>query len=256
MAGDGRGHPAGPEDGLSELKTQFLASLNHEVRTPLTGILGMTDLLLETSLDPEQKDYVSAIRTCAGELLVLFDKTLEYSDLSCGRVTLTRREFHLQESLRGAVRGNLAGARAKGLQLRLRMASGLPPVAIGDGPRLQRLLGHLVENAVKFTDRGRVVVGARGRAAGNRLELHIEVRDTGIGIAPESLPLAFQTFRQLDSGPARGYNGLGLGLSLVLGLTELMGGVLKVDSTPGCGSTFTVVVPLELPADESLRAAS
>jgi len=241
---------SGPEDELSDLKTQFLGSLNHEVRTPLTGILGMTDLLLETPLDPEQKDYVSSIRTCADELLVLFDKILEFSDLASGRAVLARGEFHLPESLRGAVRTHLTSARAKGLGLVCRLAPGLPEVAIGDAARLQRLLAHMVENAVKFTEYGKVEVNATGQIAGGRLDLRLEVCDTGIGISPEKLPLLFETFRQLDSGPARGYNGLGLGLSLVQQLTALMGGSLAVDSTPGRGSVFSVTVPLELPVTE------
>lgn len=242
--------PVEQHDELASLKTQFLGSLNHEVRTPLTGILGMTDLLLETRLDSEQKDYVASIRTCADELLVLFDKTLEYSDLSSGRPVLARREFHLPESLRGAVHEHLPNARAKGLRLVCRMAPGLPEVAIGDAARLQRLLTHLVENAVKFTDFGRVEVSAAGRGNDRGFELRLDVCDTGIGIAPERLPLVFEAFRQLDSGPARGHNGLGLGLSLVQKLTALMGGTLTVDSTPGRGSVFTATIPLELPVGE------
>ncbi len=242
--------PSEPEDGLASLKTQFLGSLNYEVRTPLTGILGMTDLLLETALDEEQRDYVSDIRTCADDLLALFDKTLEFSDLASGRVVLARREFHLPECLRGAVDEHVTSARAKGLRLVCHLAPNLPEVAIGDAARLQRLLTHIVDNAVKFTDQGTVEVCAAGQIDDRELDLSLKVRDTGIGIAPEKLPLAFETFRQLDSGLARSYNGLGLGLSLAQKLTALMGGSLAVDSTPGRGSTFSVTVPLALPDGE------
>ncbi len=243
-----------PHDELASLKTQFLGSLNHELRTPLTGILGMTDLLLETRLDAEQQDYAASIRACADQLLVLFDKTLEFSDLASGRAVLARREFRLPESVRGAVYEHLTSARAKGLRLVCRMCSGLPEVAVGDAARLQRLLTHLVENAVKFTEFGRVEVIAAGRIDGRRLELRLDVSDTGIGIPPERLPLVFEAFRQLDSGPARAYNGLGLGLSLAQKLASLMGGALAVDSAPGRGSVFSAIIPLELPSGERSAA--
>ncbi len=243
-------------DDIAGLKTQFLTSLNYEVRTPLTGILGMTDLLLETTLDEEQKEYVATVRVCADDLLALFTKTLEFSDLSFGRVVLARQEFHLPESLRGAVSAHSLAARAKGLSLRSRFAVSLPEVAIGDARRLQQVLSHILDNAVKFTERGKVEVGASGDIADGKFVLQLEVRDTGIGIPADKLPAVFESFRQLDSGLSRSYNGLGLGLSLVQKLTALMGGSLAVESEPGQGSLFSVAIPLELPAGGTVTPGS
>ena len=236
-------------DELTALKTQFLASLNHEVRTPLTGILGMTDLLLETPLSEDQREYVDTVRNCADELLALFTKTLEFSDLSSGRVSLARQELHLTESLRSVVAAFTSSARAKGLSLRCRLASDLPDTVIGDAPRLQEVLSHIVDNALKFTEHGTVEVRVAGRVQDGRYVLNLSVRDTGIGIPPDRLVAVFDAFRQLESGLSRSYNGLGLGLSLVQKLTSLMGGSVTVESEAGKGSLFTVSIPLELPAD-------
>jgi two-component system, sensor histidine kinase len=236
-------------DELTALKAQFLASLNHEVRTPLTGILGMTDLLLETVLNEGQREYVATIQECADELLALFTKTLEFSDLSTGRMSLARQELHLAESLRSVVASFGSSAQAKGLSLRCRLAGDLPDTVIGDAPRLQQLLSHLVDNAVKFTQQGRIEVSATGRVQDGRLLLNLSVRDTGIGIPPDRLVAVFDDFRQLESGLSRSYNGLGLGLSLVHKLVSLMGGSVTVESEAGRGSLFTVTVPLDLPAN-------
>ena len=235
------------DDEFAGLKTQFLASLNHEVRTPLTGILGMTDLLQETALDEEQKEYVATVRVCADDLLALFNKTLEFSDLSSGRVVLERQELHLRESLRGVISTHLSSARAKGLTLRYHLASDLPEVVVGDAGRLQQVLFHLLDNAVKFTERGKVEVSASGKVVDGKLALRLVVRDTGIGIPPDKLLAVFESFRQLDSGLARSYPGLGLGLSLVQKLTALMGGNLSVESDMGHGTVFSLTLPLEVP---------
>ena len=234
------------EDSLSSLKTQFLASLNHEVRTPLTGILGMIDLLLETPLDDEQKDYVTTVRLCADDLLALFNKTLEFSDLSSGRCELTRQEFHLPETLRNAVMEHAENARGKQIKLVCRLAPDLPEVAVGDAVRLRQVVSYVVENGVKFTEQGKVEVLGTGRFDDGRFVLKLKVTDTGIGIPADKLLAVFESFRQLDSGLARSYPGLGLGLPLVQKVTMLMGGDLAVESEPGRGSVFSVTIPLEL----------
>jgi CheY-like chemotaxis protein len=239
------------DDQLAGLKTQFLASLNHEVRTPLTGILGMTDLLLETPLDEEQKDYLATVRICADDLLALFNKTLEFSDLSSGRFELTHQEFHLAETLRSAVLAHAQDARAKGLKLTCRLSPDLPEVAIGDALRLKQMLSHVVENAVKFTEVGKVEVIGTGCLKHGKLELMLRVCDTGIGIPAEKQAAVFESFRQLDSGLARAYSGLGLGLPLVHKLSVLMGGEVTVESEPCRGSVFSVILPLEVAAAES-----
>jgi two-component system capsular synthesis sensor histidine kinase RcsC len=168
---------------------------------------------------------------------------------------LARREFHLPESVRGVVSAHSAGARAKGLRMICRLAPSLPEVVVGDAAKLQSVLSHILDNAVKFTERGKVEVGARCSRQGGGLDLELEVRDTGIGMAADKLAEAFESFRQLDAGLARRYNGLGLGLPVVRKLTMLMGGRMWVESRLGGGSVFRVAVPLDLPPESPIAIA-
>jgi CheY-like chemotaxis protein len=232
------------------LKAQFLASLNHEIRTPLSGILGMTDLLLETELNEEQQEYVGSARLCAENLLALLNATLDYSDLSAGKLAVEEAEFDLPDTLSSAVSQFAQRASAKGLKLACSIGPDLPAVAVGDALRLRQLLSHLLDNAVKFTERGEVHVLACSRASGGgSLMLCVQVTDSGIGIHAGKLGAIFESFRQLDSGLARSYSGLGLGLALSQKLVELMGGEISAESEPGKGSTFSIAVPLRLSAD-------
>lgn len=235
---------------LTDPRGRFLASLNHEVRTPLSGILGMTDLLLETSLDDEQKEYVLAARLCAENLLELMNATLEYSALSSEHVILDNSEFALRELL-----DNVAGefefkAGSKGLRLIRSFASNLPEMAFGDVLRLRQILGHLLANAVKFTAQGHIEFSASAEPLGDReFALHLRITDTGIGIPAEDLQSVFESFHQLESGLSRRYSGLGLGLALAQKITSLMKGTLSAVSEVGAGSTFMVDVPLRASAD-------
>jgi signal transduction histidine kinase/CheY-like chemotaxis protein len=228
----------------ARLKGQFLASLNHEIRTPLSGIVGMVDLLLETSLDDEQREFVLTTKLCADNLLEMLNATLEYSALSAGAVTPDQCEFHLAETIDSALSEHALRASSKGLALRRTLAGGLPETVLGDAPLLRKLLSHLIGNAVKFTERGEIEVSCA--CEGDRLVLRVS--DTGIGIAAEHLPQVFESFHQVDGGLDRSYPGLGLGLSIVKQLVHLLQGSVQVDSLPQQGSVFSVRLPLRLPA--------
>ncbi len=231
-------------DELTNLKVRFLAVLNHEIRTPLSGIMGMTDLLLETRLDDEQREYVSAARDCAETLFEVLNATLEYSALSSGRVRLEEAEFYVAEVVAAAVAEHQFKAESKGLRLFSTVESGVPQIVVGDALRLRQVLSHLISNGIKFTPQGEVEV--RVLSAGiqdTTIRLRIQVMDSGIGIPADQLAHIFDSFRQLDSGLSRTYNGLGLGLALVEKLTTLMKGRIWADSTVGEGSTFFVEIP-------------
>lgn len=243
---------SGPKQDLDQLKGSFLASLNHEIRTPLSGILGMADLLLETRLDDEQREYVQAARLCAESLFEVLNAALEYSSLEAGRFSLEESEFSLKETLDAALDQHLPRAQAKGVRLFSTLEAGLPETMTGDAPRLRELLGHLVGNAIKFTHVGSVELRSfidRTPDQGNWLVA--EVRDTGIGIQADRLEIIFESFRQVESGLSRSYPGLGLGLAVARKLATLMNGRIEVESTLGKGSTFTVRLPVRQPVTDA-----
>ena len=234
-------------DEVTRLKGQFLASLNHEIRTPLSGIVGMTDLMLETSLDEEQREYVTATKLCAENLLEVLNATLEFSALTAGSVTLEECEFNLEETLEAAVAEHFLKAKSKGLRLYRTFDESMPETIVGDAPRVRQLLSHLVGNAVKFTPAGNVELRAVHQVAAETGErLIVTVTDTGIGIAPNQLGAIFESFQQIDGGLARAYPGLGLGLAICHKLVSLMGGSIEVESCVGQGSRFEVILPLRV----------
>jgi CheY-like chemotaxis protein len=239
-------------DELREVQGQFLASLNHEIRTPLSGILGMTDLLLETPLTEDQREYVGATRVCAENLLEILNVTLEYSALSANRVLLEETEFSLRDTLHGVLGEFAAKAEAKGLRLVRSLDGSLPEMVVGDPQRLRQILWHLVANGVKFTREGQVEVAASAVAGLDRLvKLTLRVHDTGIGIAPDQLAAIFESFRQLETGLSRNHGGLGLGLAVAQKLIALLDGSITVDSELGKGSVFSVTLPFKLPTETS-----
>jgi CheY-like chemotaxis protein/anti-sigma regulatory factor (Ser/Thr protein kinase) len=239
-------------DEVTKLKGQFLASLNHEIRTPLSGIVGMTDLLLETGLDEEQKEYVTATRLCAENLLEVLNATLEYSALMSGTVSLDDCEFHLQETIESAIAEHSLKARSKGLRILRTIDGEFPETIVGDAPRLRKLLSHLISNGVKFTLDGKVEV----RTMVENGMLRIGVFDSGIGISPKHLEAVFESFRQLEGGLSRSYPGLGLGLAIANKLAALMKGRIEVESEPGRGSKFELVLPLRVPEIPSKATAA
>lgn len=229
---------------LDQVKGVFLASLNHEIRTPLSGVLGMLDLLLETSIDEDQRDYLNAARMCAESLSELLNSSLQYAALEAGQISLEETEFSVKEMLEAALAQQRPKAEVKQLRLRLTLDTGLPETLIGDASRLRELIGHLVNNAIKFTHTGSVDVRVSTRTPDI---LVAEVRDTGIGIPADKLPNIFESFQPGESGFARAYPGLGLGLALAHKLAKVMGGRILVESQPGVGSTFTLEVALRRP---------
>jgi CheY-like chemotaxis protein len=237
-------------DELREVQGQFLASLNHEIRTPLSGILGMTDLLLETPLTEDQIEYVGAARLCAENLLEILNVTLEYSALSANHVLLEETEFSLRDTLQGVLGEFAIKAEAKGLLLVRALDSNLPEMVVGDPQRLRQIVWHLVGNGVKFTREGQVEVVASAIAGlGRQVSLSLRVQDTGIGIAPDQLTEIFKSFRQLETGLSRNHAGLGLGLAVAQKLVALLNGSISVDSELGKGSVFTITLPFKLPLE-------
>ena len=239
--------PANGQDDFAQLKGQFLASLNHELRTPLSGVLGMIDLLLETRLDEEQREYAGTVRECAAQLLETLNCVLDYSALSAGNFRTEESEFLLRPLLESIIEDSRPRAKAKGLRLVADLQDTLPETVVGDDRHLRQCLVQLLRNAVKFTNKGQVELLARVESlSGSRLWLRLDVADTGIGIPPQKLKLIFESFRQLDSGLSRNYTGLGLGLALAEKTVTLMHGEIDVGSEPGVGSTFTIRLPLRM----------
>ena len=212
-------------DEVSALKAQFLASLNHEIRTPLSGIFGMTDLLLETGLNEEQREYVTATRVCAESLLQLLNATLDYSALMAGGVHIDEAEFNLEETIEAALAEHLSQAKSKGLRVFRTFADNLPETVIGDASRFRKMLSQLIENAIKFTSEGHVEVRAENTPRDGMAHLRVSVKDTGIGIPAEQVGQIFEVFRQVEDGLTRTTSGLGLGLSIAKRIAEQNGGV-------------------------------
>jgi len=249
--------PALPSPPFDKVKGAFLASLNHEFRTPLSGVMGMLDLLAETSLDNDQRDYLSAARLCAESLTEHLNASLEYAALEAGEFSLDESEFRLRETIDAAIAQQQAKAEAKGLRLSLQGYTNLPETMVGDAGRIRELIGRLISNAVKFTHAGSIQVSARLRGDQRSGEyLVVAVTDTGIGIPPEKIDRIFDTFHQVEEGLSRTYAGLGLGLALVRKLTDAMGGSIHVESQPEEGSTFTVEIPIGRPPEITPLEAS
>jgi len=240
-------------DEIGELKSQFLASLSYEIRTPLTGILGNLDLLLETDLSSDQREYALDSHLSAQNVLLVINATLEYSALMANQVALEEAEFDLRGTMADLTGEFSPQGSAKGLVLIENVDPDLPQVVIGDEFRIRQLLAYLITNAIKYTSQGEVEVCARVLAKDEqRLSVSVSVRDTGIGIPPGHLDAIFQPFRQSESGPTRRYSGMGLGLALSQQLARLMGSEVRVVSAVGQGSTFSVDLSLGVPREPAL----
>jgi signal transduction histidine kinase/ActR/RegA family two-component response regulator len=243
-------------EAASRAKSQFLANMSHEIRTPMNGVIGMAELLSATPLDASQREVTETIRSSGQILLAIINDILDLSTIESGQLALEKAPYPLASVLSQAMKVVSPAASAKGLGLELDADPAIPAHLIGDRLRLGQVLVNLLSNAVKFTEVGRVTLSTRlvPATATTGAAFRIEVRDTGIGIAPERLSRLFQPFEQGDASMSRRFGGTGLGLAISKRLVELMDGRLWGDSQPGAGSTFSLELPLraaELPSAPS-----
>ena len=243
-------------EAASRAKSQFLANMSHEIRTPMNGVLGMTELLLGTPLTDRQKRFAEAVYRSGEALLDIINDILDLSKIEAGRLELDTSDFSVRAMVEDVFELLAPRAHQKQIELAYRVAAGVPAALAGDPLRLRQVLTNLVGNAIKFTERGEVVleVGVV-EATARRVRLRFSVRDTGMGMKPEAVQRLFGVFMQADQSMSRRYGGSGLGLAISKHLVELMGGAITVDSRLGEGSTFRFEVPLARGNEAALPAS-
>jgi PAS domain S-box-containing protein len=246
---------------INRAKDEFLANMGHELRMPLSGIIGMTSLLQDTEMTSQQRQYVRTVIRSARALLTIIDDLLDYSSIETGRMSIQPAPFDLKSAVDDVIQVLTTRALEKGLELTVLYSPAAPRRVVGDAGRIRQILTNLLDNAIKFTDEGRVVVtvecvGKSTEGTGDRARLRLSVEDTGIGIPEDVLERIFDKFTQVDASSRRRHGGTGLGLAISKQLVELMGGSLGVSSRPGEGSNFWFVLSLSTQAQTATLEGS
>ena len=227
-------------EAATKIRNEFVSNVTHELRTPVNGIMGISKNLLETDLDAQQKESINIIHMCCSNMIEIINNLLDFSKLEAGKFTLEEREFSFREAMDKIIAMNINQINEKGLRLLLNISPEIPERIIGDELRITQILTNLINNAVKFTSMGQIVVDVvKTMELNDTVELFFMVMDTGIGIAPEDMDKLFKSFSQVDASITRRFGGSGLGLTIVKELVELMDGEVHVESEKGKGSTFS-----------------
>ncbi len=243
-------------EAAAKAKAAFLANMSHEIRTPMNGVVGMASLLLDTPLTPKQRDIAQVIVNSGDNLLTIINDILDFSKLEAGKMQIANVAFDLRGAIEDVIALLNASVQQKGLELMLRYQPTLGQAFIGDPGRIRQIVTNLLGNAVKFTDKGQVLISVSGRRRGETADIEIAVEDTGCGIPADKLDAIFHAFEQADTTAARRHDGTGLGLAITRQLVEAMGGVVVAASEPGAGSRFIVRAPLRIDQNAAAIAPS